>query len=430
MNIIEPDRTVRPEIHTPVPVSLPPLRELALDNGVPMKIYDRPDLEMVGITVSNLGGIAEAPNPQTAIVGAEMRNYGSGNMTGEQIADALELKGAFLKSFSTSHHTSSTILCVSDKVRAVIPVAREAIMNSVFPEKETGIIAGRKAEECEIAQTTEMFKVNTRSKELLFGKNHPLARTPLAEDFRSVRRDDIVSFYKATCTPANMTIYAYGRITPEIEDEINRSFGSIFFDSNSELKLDIVPFDPIKATVYEHIKVENSAQSSLEVSIPAIDRSHPDYLALRLAAMALGGYFGSRLQQNIREDKGLTYGISAALLGRQEGAYVSVRTSCNTEFLNEVKEEIFNEMRRLSTEPMGEEELYRLRLAEISSLMDVTDSPESIIGFYRTIYTENLPDDYFDRRIAAVENIDAQTIMRVSAAYLLPEKAITVSAGL
>lgn len=429
MKMLEPDRTKRPEIFQPVPVDLPQLRNVTLDNGVPLRIYDRPDMEMVGITVSNLGGVAEAINPQSAIIAAEMRSYGSENKTGEQIADALELNGAFLKSYSTAHHTSSTILTISDKVRSVIPIAAEAIMNSIFPERETEIIAARKAEECEIAQTTEMFKVSARTIELLSGENHPLAHTPVSSDFRAVNRNDILSFYKTTQHPANQTIHAYGRITPAIEDEINRAFGSIK-DREPILNLNVVPFTPAKADFYEHIKVENSVQTALDVSIPTISRSHPDYLALRLAVMALGGYFGSRLQQNIREDKGLTYGISAALLGRQEGAAISVRTSCNTEFLNKVREEIFLEMRKLSTQPMSDEEINRLKLAEIGSLMDITDSPESIIGFHRTIYTESLPEYYFGQRIAAVNSIDAETIMRVSAAYILPEKAITVSAGL
>ncbi|MDE5838849.1 MAG: insulinase family protein, partial [Paramuribaculum sp.] len=359
---------------------------------------------------------------------AEMRSYGSIKMSGEQIAVALVLKGAVLKSFSSAHHSSSTILTLSDKVRSVIPVAAEAILNSVFPQRETEIIAARKAEECEIAQTTEMFKVNARSKELLFGFDHPLARTPLAADFRSVGRDDIISFYEATQHPSNLTIHAYGRITLDIEEEINRTFGSVK-DETDTLKLKIVPFSPAEADFHEHIKVENSVQTALDVSIPSISRSHPDYLALRLAVMALGGYFGSRLQQNIREDKGLTYGISAALLGRPEGSSISVRTSCNHDYLTQVREEIFKEMLKMSAEPMTREEIKRLKLAEIGSLMDVTDSPESIIGFHRTIYSENLPADYFAQRIEAVNRIDAEDIMRVAAAYFLPEKAISVSAG-
>ncbi|MDE6651630.1 MAG: insulinase family protein, partial [Paramuribaculum sp.] len=208
----------------------------------------------------------------------------------------------------------------------------------------------------------------------------------------------------------------------------NRTFGSVK-DETDTLKLKIVPFSPAEADFHEHIKVENSVQTALDVSIPSISRSHPDYLALRLAVMALGGYFGSRLQQNIREDKGLTYGISAALLGRPEGSSISVRTSCNHDYLTKVREEIFKEMLKMSAEPMTREEIKRLKLAEIGSLMDVTDSPESIIGFHRTIYSENLHSDYFAQRIEAVNRIEAEDIMRVAAAYFLPEKAISVSAG-
>ncbi|MDE5745491.1 MAG: insulinase family protein [Paramuribaculum sp.] len=423
-----PYRALRPEVHFPSLENLPPLREVILDNGVPLKVYDRPELELIGISAINCGGIAEAIDPQTAIVAAEMRGYGSESMTGEEIADKLELNGAFVKSASSAHYTISNILTLSGKAGSVFPLTAQAILYPVFPEHETAIVAARKAEECEIMQTTEMFKASARAKELVCGKNHILGYTPLADDFRSVKRDNIVSFFQATQRPANLCLFAYGNMTPAIEDEINKVYGSVP-SLYPGLNLNIQSFEPIAHGCSEHIHVADSAQSAIVVSIPAIPRSNPDYLALRLAVMALGGYFGSRLQQNIREDKGLTYGISAGLYGQPEGTVATIKTSCDASYVDRVREEIFREIARLSTDPLTTEELNRLKLAEVGTLLDVTDSPESIVGFHTTIYTQNLPTDYFEKRIEAARTIDAETIIRVSALYLLPEKAITVSAG-
>lgn len=429
MDVTELDRTKRPPLYAPIPAALPELRTVMLDNGIPLKIYDRPDMGLVNITAINRGGLAEAKAPQTAIIAAEMRSFGSSTLSAGDIAKHLDMNGAWLKSAVSSHYTSTNFFMLPDKVKAVLPIAAEVVMHPVFPEHETKIIATRKAEEREIAQTTELFKVNTRSSELAFGKNHPLAKEVYADDFRSVKPEELSQFFHRTQHPANLCMYAFGRITPEIENLINRAFGTI--PENEPLTpLNIIPFAPQVKEYYEHIFVTDSSQSALSVTIPTIGRSHPDYLALRLAVMALGGYFGSRLSLNIREEKGMTYGVRASLLGFSEGSTAVITTQCDASYVKPVREEIRKELERLATVPLTSEELERLRLAEIGTLIDTTDSPDTIIGFHQTIHTAALPLDYFTRRINAVNAIDSDTIMRVAAEHLTPSDAITISAGI
>lgn len=422
------DRSVAPKVSMPEPVDLPALRVMTLDNGVGLRVYDRPDLELTTMFVSNCGGLAEAPDQETAIVAAEMRGYGSADFSGDEISDRLELNGALLKSAVTSHHTGSTVMSLNGKAKEVLPIAAEAILYPSFPEHETAVIANRKAEETEIKEGTEMYKVGARLDKLIMGSHHPLAAQPSAGDFRAVSRNKISEFACASLVPENMSILACGHITPAIEDAINDTFGR-FKRDRKPLQPNYVEMSPEKYGYSEHIRMEKSMQTAIAVALPVIPRSHPDYLALRLAVMALGGYFGSRLQQNIREEKGLTYGISAALLGYQEGAFMQIQTNCDASYAEQVNEEIFKEIERLATVRLSEEELNRLKLAEIGTLLDVTDSPRGILNFHNTIMTGNLPADYFAQRIAAVKAINAEEIMHLASTYLRPEAAVTVSAG-
>ncbi len=423
------DRSKRPALYAPSPAPLPELRTVMLDNGIPLKIYDRPDMGLVNIAAINRGGMAEAKKPQTAIMAAEMRRFGCTSLSAEEIANHLDMNGAWLKTTVSSHYTSTNFFMLPDKAKAVLPIAAEIVQHPVFPEHETRIMANRKAEEREIAQTTETFKVNARSSELAYGKKHPLATEVYADDFRSVIPDELSEFFIRTQHPANLCLYAFGRVTPDIENQINSAFGRIECTAPAT-SLNVVPFAPQARGYYEHIPVADSSQSALSVTIPTIGRSHADYLALRLAVMALGGYFGSRLSQNIREEKGMTYGVRAALLGFSEGSTAVITTQCDASYINPVKEEIRKEIERLATAPLTPEELERLRLAEIGTLIDTTDSPDTIIGFHQTIHTSALPQDYFNMRINAVNTIDSETIMRVAAEHLTPADAITISAGL
>jgi predicted Zn-dependent peptidase len=152
----------------------------------------------------------------------------------------------------------------------------------------------------------------------VFGENHPLSRSLTPEELAVISVDDLREHHARVYVPSGLQIYLSGRISPSIEDKLNDVFGCVAVDKPAQ-GLNIIPFEQSlgKSRI---IQRHGALQSALKISIPTINRDDEDYLDLRLAVAALGGYFGSRLMTNIREDKGYTYGISAALMGYREGA--------------------------------------------------------------------------------------------------------------
>jgi len=145
--------------------------------------------------------------------------------------------------------------------------------------------------------------------------------------------------------------------------------------------------------------------------------------------MALGGYFGSRLMMNVREEKGLTYGISSYLLGCREGSYVTIAAQCDCDNTALVIDEIKAEMRRLADNPPQGEELSRLKLHAATSLAEILDTPASIMGYYANRLYVGTPDDYFESQQAAINALSGEIIAEMASRYLQPDMLSVVVAG-
>ena len=178
-----------------------------------------------------------------------------------------------------------------------------------------------------------------------------------------------------------------------------------------------------------HTDFPESMQNAIAMGIPAISRHHEDYVPLRLTVMALGGYFGSRLMTNIREEKGLTYGIGAALMGGHEGSHAYISAKCDSNFTDKVISEIKAELVRLASDPPRGEELERLRMHAYVSLLEILDTPKSIMDYYRTMLIAGTPADYLERQLKGITGLSSDVISEMASKYLRPELLRTSIAG-
>ena len=157
------------------------------------------------------------------------------------------------------------------------------------------------------------------------------------------------------------------------------------------------------------------------MGMPLVDRHHPDYPLLHVAAIALGGYFGSRLMMNLREDKGYTYGVNASLLGVHEGSWLRISFECSHEHVDAAIAQVRLELERLVSYPPRGEELERMRRSALVSHLETLASPLEIVAFYRNMLLSNLPVDYFEAKQNAILTVTPEDISRIAAKYLRPE---------
>ena len=238
----------------------------------------------------------------------------------------------------------------------------------------------------------------------------------------------LVDFHNEWHSPENTTIIASGLISDKAVSLINKQFGQTPAKGAAKQSRSDAPaaFTPSTSIVHK----EDAVQSAVMIGIPTIPRVHPDYIPLRILVTAFGGYFGSRLMQNIREQKGYTYGISSYLIGMRNCSCIKINCQCDNSYTYKVIDEINAEIAKLQAEPIPADELERVRFSMLEDLLKTTDTPFSISEYYSGKITNNIPDTYFAEQCKAIQTITPEELLHIARKYLTPNtQAITTIAG-
>ena len=409
-------------------LDLPPMRATIPDNGLKLNIIDYGSQEVSRLTAIWDGGKAEtADNPTALNLATAMLREGTSTMTGHEISETLDFNGAWFSSSINDHTTSVNLYSLNSKFDEPIEILRQIITDSIFPENEFLAYREQSAQTMAINLQKVSYLCNIERSKLVLGEKHPLSAVSSPDDIRGITNDDVKSAYSRIFLASLPTVYLSGRITHEIETKAIAALSTLPFP-NVDVSLDIRPFSQA-AEHRKSVKVENAVQTAISISLPTIGRHHPDYIKLRLLMTLLGGFFGSRLTKNIREDKGYTYGISAGLLGMREGGLIEITTQCGNDYTELVIEEVRKELRRLSTDGFSSEEVSALRKYALSNLATTLDSPFSISEAYQLTQNYDAPADYYARQFEAASAINGSILTEIARRYIDPDKFFIVTVG-
>jgi predicted Zn-dependent peptidase len=177
------------------------------------------------------------------------------------------------------------------------------------------------------------------------------------------------------------------------------------------------------------IEKEDSVQSSIRIGRRLFNRHHPDYFKTLVANEILGGYFGSRLMKNIREEKGLTYGISSSLVTLSNDGYFMIGTDVKKEFTQQTIDEIKKEIYRLQTELVGDEELQTVKNFMAGEFAGSLNTAFEVADRRKILLLDGLPADFFNRYIDQIHATTAEDIRYVASTYFKPEDMVEVVVG-
>lgn len=422
------DRKTPPRLNGIGDFTLPLPRRVFLDNGIPVVILDSRDAEISRVTVMTLGGTADAPTPAVANLSAAMQNEGIPSMDSNRLASLIDFNGASLAATAISHHTRTQLQSLPSRISELLPVMVATLAEPTLPEEELANVKRRQAASAELRESIVEFQASRLAAAASFGLNHPLADAITAKMVNDVSRDEILEFRRRFVRPDSMCLFVTGAVDDSLIRELNRTFGALPVPSEPATPIQILPFEP-QFAARPKFTIEGAMQSAVSMTIPTITRDNPDYLNLRLAVSALGGYFGSRLQTEVRENQGLTYGIGARLLGYKEGGLVDITTQCDNASVDKVIASVTNEIHRLVSEPPTEAEMNRIAQAEFTQLLETTETPFTVTDFYITLHVAQAPIDYFERRVAAAHCITPQLISKMVEKYLDTDRMIISVAG-
>ncbi len=425
------DRTTPPATRPFERLSIPAEVVEEMPGGVTLHLIDNGSLPANRICVMwNYGTSQSALNgcAATAEFIPELIREGSKNIDGATLAETIDFNGAWLRARAADHHSLIDLISLNRTTPQLLDILADIFNNAVLPENAFEALRIKTAH----SRGLQLSKVSTLAQEaatkLIVGNSHPYLQPDSVEQIASISYQDVVKAYNLGTKHSKINIYIGGRIDEALLKAVRTFSANLRPTLADDFKFEIADMQS-EPTQWQRIEVEHSLQNALSASIPTITRNHPDYINLRLTVIALGGYFGSRLMSNIREEKGLTYGISSVLMGMREGAHAQINAQFATGHSQEVIDEVRHELQVLATEPMCDEELTRLKRFVTSNLASTLDSPFAIMDYYQNQALVGTPDDYFDAQFRCINSLNAETIMRMASQYLNPDEMRIVTAG-
>jgi predicted Zn-dependent peptidase len=356
-----------------------------------------------------------------------MLEEGSQNFTAAQIAEKFDFYGAYLQLVADQNFGFIGVISLRKHLPSILEVAEDMIKRSVFPEHELEVLIARNRQKFLLENEKVRTLCQKKFTQVLFGAEHPYALTNKIEDFDLLTRDHLVDFYKKYYHSGNCRIIVAGRVDDEVINLLEQHFGGSDWNCQSP---DFPEFAPQPAKEkYHHVEKANGMQSAIRVGKFWVPKSHPDYHALSVLVTILGGYFGSRLMANIREEKGYTYGIGSFILNLKHASYLVISTEVGNEYIEPTLKEIAAEMRRLQNEPISENELETVKSYLLGEFLRDFDGPFALAGSFKAINDFNLDYSFYDQYLQVIRTITSEELLQLSKKYLDPDDFYTVVAG-
>jgi len=420
------DRTKAPEFLIPEDIKLTHPTKRTLQNGVPLYFIKTPHLDAVKmelVTEANKH-LLTREKALVPFFTMHMLLEGTKDMKSEIIDDFFDHYASEVDVISSFEQSGMSLLTTKKHYKNVIPVFRSLFTEAVFPEKELAKRKSQKELTISIQKTENGARANQLYRKGLFGMNHPYGFIAEEEDVRNVTREDLVSFYQ-NFFMVNPEIFITGNLDEDDLDLICELFGNI-----PALTIeDILPDFAISPEKRISELKEKSVQTTIRLGKHLIPKTHPDYHALVLFNTILGGYFGSRLIKNIREDKGHTYGIHSSIGSLRLSDYWIVMADVQKGFADEVIEEVYKEIELLQSELVGEDELETVRNYMIGHFMSSFSSPFDLINRFKNIHQAGMEYSFYQEQLDYIRTFRAEDIQHIARSYFDRDSIFEVVVG-
>jgi len=417
------NRTIAPPIKDAKDfnLQLPLYRKQVLSNGVEVYFIDlgNEDALMIG-WIFDAGNSHESQNGVASAVSTLLKN-GTSARSAFNINEHFEYYGAYLS--RAAHHETAdiTLHCLNKHISELLPVVAELISDSIFPEEEVAIYKKNGQQRLQVNLKKSDFVAGRLIESYLYGPGHPYGKYSRLEDLQNLQREDLLRFYQQNYSHGACRIIVAGKLPPTLSDELERYFGALPLHAPVAADASALPvITPATQKKYDVVNDPDGVQGSIRIARNFPNRHHPDFQKVQVLNNVFGGFFGSRLMTNIREDKGYTYGIHSYLLNNRQESALLISTEAGKEVCRATIEEVYKEMELLREELIDEEELAMARNFTIGSILGDLDGPFQVASRWKNLLLNGLDERYFYEGIRIVKTITPEELQELAKKYLDP----------
>ena len=416
------DRNVVPP-PGPAPVlRVPTWTKTQLPNGAMLIVSEKHNLPLVSFTITLLGGANQfepANRRGVAALTTSMLSEGTTTKTGDQLSDALQLLGTGIGANVGGEEGSISFVSTTKNFEATLAILADEMLNSTFPAEALERLRGRTLVNLTQAKDQPTIVGAQVFAKILYGDAHPYGQRTTETSVKAITRDDILAFQKAYFQPGRAIITVVGDITPQKAKAVVEKGLSAWAKAGDKPSFNYPKLPELQPAKIYLVDKPGAAQSVFNIGLPGPPRNTPDYFALQVLNTILGGQFQSRLNANIREQKGYSYGVNSFFsYGKGPGAFraggsiFSAKTDAAlVEFMKELKGIV-------GEKPITDDEIKTAKESLIQGLPQRFASVSAISSAITSLVVQGLPDDYFQTYAKNVSAVTKEDLSRVAKQYI------------
>lgn len=424
------DRSLPPALQPNRRVQLPPLESFTLSNGMPVHLLQMGRQPVLELSIVYPAGKSFEKTPGLSSLVNRMLSEGTRSLTGYDFARKLDAYGASIDTDSGYESATVSLTTLSKHMHHTLPLLREMVTEPRLDAADFELLVKRTLNSFAVEEQKTEFAVRREFPRLLFGAEHPYGRHIGSAEVAALRLEEFAPFHTEFYAPDHAFILAAGRFeTKELLDELEAQFGGIPRRGTS------APASAAMMPTAEQVKgfhvfpKDDARQASLRAGHTGFRRDHEDYYAMEVTNMIFGGYFSSRLNKNIREDKGYTYGIHSSWVSLRYGGYLVIQTDVGNEHIQHTLDEIRSEMMRLQDAGTKESELSLVKNYMLSRLVSSRETPAQLVETLCALFVNGIPYPELDLKFDRISAITAEQVQSAAQKWFRPQDMLEVVSG-
>jgi len=400
-----------------------------LDNGLPLYVVNAGIQEVVRFEIIFPTGAGNTSAYMHALSAHHLLDAGTSAKDALAVAEGFDNYGAHFESEINADWKTLSLFSLSRLLPETLPLLRELVTEANFPDNELDAWKTRNIQQVTVQKGKVSWLARKEFNEALYGSESLYGFTPVEDDFSCIDKNAIMQNFASGYAFENAMLVLSGKFSDKVIADINRIFGSLPMAGSSPSNNGIILPSVIQTPEKKFIEKPDAVQSCIRIGKLLFTKNHPDYQPMTIASTLLGGYFGSRLMANIREDKGYTYGIGCALSPHRHGGHFFITTETGKAVCADAVREIYFELDRLLTEPVPAEELELVKSYMSGAFQRNIDGPFALADRFKSLILHGLDYQYLDEYQDLLLSIRPAAITELAQKCLTPDTMTEVVAG-
>ena len=423
------DRKIPPKLYAIKNIKVPAADVSTLPNGSRLLVINEGDVEVCRIDLIFNAGSRYQNTKLEASAAMSLLPEGTSRFSSQQISEHFDFWGSFISSTADRDFGRISVYSLTKFLPQTLEMMEEVVKNPSFPKPELDLWCNRGKQ----SLVVELDKTSTLARmeffKNIFGSEHPYGTFALPTDYINVDREGVVSFYRENLGSTDATIVLSGRVSTKEIALVEKHFGTKKWGQTNPKRIDTL-INGINSRGHFFVEKSNAVQSAIRIGKELFTRSHPDYPRIIVVNTILGGYFGSRLMKNLREDKAFTYGVNSFVSSYRDRGFFVIATEVGSKYTQQALDAIRFELNRLSNEIISEEELNTVKSFLLGEIVRNFNGPfQSADAMINLLLYNNSDFSHFQSVIDTINCITPAEIMELAGKWLNYDSMVECVAG-